>query len=75
MVHRLMMILKITSIFKGFLVNCYSSIEARVNGQNFIIHPQEGTYSYIHDFEDFNMPSETLIVGVEDPENFRFIRL
>jgi len=59
--------------FKGFLVNCYSPIEAKVNGQNFIIHPQEGTYTYIHDFEDFNIPSETLIVGVENPENFRFI--
>lgn len=59
--------------FKGFLVNCFSPIEAKINGSEFIIKPQEGTYSYIHDFENFRIPPHTLVIGVENPENFRFI--
>lgn len=59
--------------FKGFIVNCFSPIEAKINGSEFIIKPQEGTYSYIHDFEDFRIPPHTLVIGVENPENFRFI--
>lgn len=60
--------------FKGFLVNCYSPVEARINGQDLIVFPQEGTYTYIHDFEDFTIPSNTLIVGIENPESFRYIK-
>lgn len=59
--------------FKGFLVNSYSPIEAVIKGKKMIIAPKEGTYLYIHDFEDFVVPTKTLIVGVENPENFRFI--
>lgn len=59
--------------FKGFLVNCYSPIEAKINGHNFTLNPVEGTYTYIHDFEEFIIPPDTLIIGIENPENFRFI--
>jgi hypothetical protein len=59
--------------FKGFLVNCFSPVQANINGHKFVIEPKEGTYTYIHDFEGFNVPSETIIVGIENPENFRFI--
>lgn len=59
--------------FKGFLVNCASPIEGEINGNKFIIAPHEGTYTYIHDFEYFTIPPETLIIGIENPENFRFI--
>lgn len=59
--------------FKGFLVNCFTPIQAKINGDIFVIEPQEGTYTYIHDFESFNIPTETLVVGVENSENFRFI--
>ncbi|SMO39781.1 hypothetical protein SAMN06265379_101523 [Saccharicrinis carchari] len=60
--------------FKGFLVNCFSPVKTKMNGQDFLIKPQEGAYTYIHDFETFTIPPDTLIVGVENPENFRFIR-
>ncbi len=60
--------------FKGFLVNCFSPVKAKINGSEFVIKPQEGTYTYIHDFEDFHIPYNTLVIGVENPENFRFIR-
>lgn len=59
--------------FKGFLVNCSSPISAQINGNTFTLHPVEGTYTYIHDFESFEIPCNTLIVGIENPENFRFI--
>ncbi len=59
--------------FKGFLVNAYLPIEAIMNGQKFLIHPQIGTYTYIHDFDKFLIPPDTLIIGIENPENFRFI--
>ena len=59
--------------FKGFLVNCYSPVEAKINGCKILIAPQEGTYTYIHDFENFRIPPHTLVIGVENPENFRFI--
>ena len=59
--------------FKGFLVNCYSPVEARINELNLTINPCEGTYTYIHDFEHFAIAPNTLIVGIENPENFRFI--
>lgn len=66
--------LNVKRTFKGFLVNCYYPIEAGIHGQKFIINPIEGTYAYIHDFEKFTLPASTTIVGVENPENFRFIR-
>lgn len=59
--------------FKGFLVNCYTPLEASINKHNFTLHPQAGTYTYIHDFEDFVIPKNTVVVGIENPENFRFI--
>ncbi len=59
--------------FKGFLVNCYTPLETSINKHNFTLHPQAGTYTYIHDFEDFVIPQNTVVVGIENPENFRFI--
>lgn len=59
--------------FKGFLVNCTSPIKTTLNGQPFTIVPTEGAFTYIHDFEHFLLPKNTLIVGVENAENFRYI--
>lgn len=60
--------------FKGFLVNCYSTIRATIRGQEISINPQDGTYTYIHDYEEFVIPTATLIIGIENPENFRLIK-
>lgn len=59
--------------FKGFLVNSFTEIKAEVNGKPFPIFPQEGTYTYIHDFESFRLAPQVRIIGVENPENFRQI--
>ena len=65
--------LKALRTFKGFLVNCYSPLPATLNKENIIIHPQEGTFSFIYDFESFIPRANVTIVGIENPENFRHI--
>jgi hypothetical protein len=56
--------------FKGFLVNTYQPVEARLNGQELIIHPAEGTFQFIHGFEDFIPAPNVTIVNMENSENF-----
>ena len=65
--------LKALRTFKGFLVNCYSPLPAMLNKEAFILHPQEGTFAFIYDFEGFVPPANVTIVGIENPENFRHI--
>jgi hypothetical protein len=66
---------KIKSVrtFKGFLVNCYEPIQAKINGSETVINPTAGTFQFIYDFETFKIPQGITIVGVENPENFRYI--
>ena len=59
--------------FKGFLVNSYSPIQAVINGNSILINPEIGTFTFIYDFESFEIPENTIIVGIENPENFRYI--
>lgn len=59
--------------FKGFLVNCYYPIFAELNGKSIIISPPTGTFSFIYDFESFIPEKDVTIVGIENPENFRYI--
>lgn len=59
--------------FKGFLVNCYEPIEVRINQKRTFLHPMPGLFHFVYDFEDF-VPNEQLtIVGIENPESFRYI--
>lgn len=67
--------LKSHRTFMGFLVNSLTPISASINGADFTIHPQEGTYSYIHDFHTFQIPPNITVVGIENAENFRYITL
>jgi hypothetical protein len=59
--------------FKGFLVNCYQPINATINNSPTIINPTEGTFTFIYDFESFIIPKNVTIIGIENPENFRYI--
>lgn len=59
--------------FKGFLVNCYCPIEAELNGKKIMLNPVEGLFQFIYDFERFIPSSNITIVGVENPESFRFV--
>lgn len=60
--------------FKGFLVNCFQPLECVMNHHPITIGPQEGTFTFIYDFENFLPSPDVTIVGIENPENFRQIQ-
>lgn len=59
--------------FTGFLVNSYQSIDAMLNGLPISIHPVEGSYLFVADYQYFSVPENVVIVGVENAENFRYV--
>jgi hypothetical protein len=66
---------KLTAVrtFKGFLINSYQAIEATLNGNPFHILPTEGSFTFVSDYESFDLPKHVTVVGLENPENFRHI--
>lgn len=65
--------LKALRTFKGFLVNSYFHMQAKLNGQEITISPVPGAFNFIYDFESFIPENDITIVGIENPENFRHI--
>ena len=65
--------LKRVRTFKGFLVNCYIPIQAKINGKPITLNPVKGTFQFIYDFEKFIISQNIMIVGIENPENFRYV--
>lgn len=59
--------------FKGFLVNSYFPIQATLNYEQLLINPIKGSFYFVYDFERFIIPAELTVVGIENPENFRYI--
>lgn len=59
---------------KGFLVNSYEPIKAMLNNCPLEIRPPEGSYTFIYDYENFRIPEDVLVMGIENSENFRRIR-
>ena len=66
--------LKSIRTFKGFLVNCFQPVECKLNGKQITIEPQEGTFTFIYDYDSFTPSDNITIVGIENPENFRHIQ-
>jgi hypothetical protein len=66
--------LKSIRTFKGFLVNCFQPVDCIINGEQIIIHPTEGTFTFIYDCENFLAAGNITIVGIENPSNFRHIQ-
>ena len=66
--------LKMRRSFPGFLVNSYEAIDVQLNGRSCIILPEEGSCVFVSDWEHFLIPNDVTVVGIENPENFRFIR-
>lgn len=60
--------------FKGFLVNCYTPIQASLLGQPVMIAPPEGSYTFIFDYTEFHIPEHVVVIGIENAENFRQIK-
>ena len=58
----------------GFLINSYENIECFLNGKPFLVNPQEGSFIFISDWEQFSIPEDVVVIGVENMENFRMIR-
>ena len=59
--------------FKGFLVNCYEPVDVLLNHSKTTLQPLSGLFHFIYDYENFIPDSQCTIVGVENPENFRYI--
>ena len=58
----------------GFLINSYENIECLLNCKPFLVNPQEGCFIFISDWEQFSIPEDVVVIGVENMENFRMIR-
>ena len=65
--------IRITRSCKGFLVNCYEPIPVSLNGKHFDLNPPDGSYVFIADYENFFIPENVIVVGVENMENFHYI--
>jgi len=44
-----------------------------LNQEQLLINPPTGSFLFLYDFEQFFVPEDITIVGVENPENFRYI--
>ncbi len=66
--------LKSIRTFKGFLVNCYEPIKASLEGKEIVLQPADGSFTFISDCENFRIDEDVTIVGVENAENFKYIK-
>ncbi len=60
--------------FLGFMVNSYEPIPVSLAGKQFMLLPEDGTFVFIYDFRTFTVPEDVIVVGVENAENFRYVR-
>ncbi|MGM9786049.1 MAG: hypothetical protein ACI3ZS_04365 [Candidatus Cryptobacteroides sp.] len=58
----------------GFPVNSYEPIVCRLHGREFVVNPQEGSFLFVADWQEFSVPEDVVVVGIENMENFRLIR-
>lgn len=63
-----------TRVFRGFLLNCYMPIEATLHDEPCVLSPLQGTSIFMQDYEDFRIPEDVVVVGMENGENFQRIR-
>ena len=58
----------------GFPVNSYEPIVCSLHGREFVVNPQEGSFQFVADWQEFRIPEDVVVVGIENMENFRLIR-
>ena len=58
----------------GFPVNSYEPIKCSLSGNDYVINPPEGSFVFIDNWQQFTMPEDVVVVGIENMENFRMIR-
>lgn len=66
--------LRYTRVFKGFLLNCYEPIEATLHNEHLLLSPLQGTSVFMQDYDHFRIPEDIVVVGIENGENFQYIR-
>lgn len=59
--------------FTGFLVNTFEPLKCTLNGNEIIVSPTVGTFTFIYDFQTFTIPDDAIVIGIENAENFRYI--
>ena len=59
----------------GFPVNVIAPLSVRLGERKILLCPCPGSFLYISDFLQFRIPSNTIVVGVENMENFRLPEL
>ncbi|MDE6717032.1 MAG: hypothetical protein K2J70_02465 [Muribaculaceae bacterium] len=59
----------------GFAVNSFHPVSGRLDDKEIVINPMDGTFLFICDWKNFSIPEETVVVGVENMENFRKVAL
>ncbi len=55
----------------GFPVNVIGPLSVRLGDRKILMCPCPGSFLYINDFLNFRIPSNAIVVGVENMENFR----
>ena len=58
----------------GFPVNSYEPISCSLCDKEFVVNPPEGSFVFIDNWQQFSIPQDIVVVGVENMENFRMIR-
>ena len=58
----------------GFPVNSYEPISCSLCDKDFVVNPHEGSFVFIDNWQQFSIPQDIVVVGIENMENFRRIR-
>ncbi len=58
----------------GFPVNSYEPISCSLCDKDFVVNPREGSFVFIDNWQQFSIPQDIVVVGIENMENFRRIR-
>ena len=48
----------------GFPVNSYEPIECFLDGNPFVVNPQEGIFLFVSDWEKFIIPEDVVVIGM-----------
>ena len=59
----------------GFPINSYGPIACSLCGDKFVVNPPEGSFVFIDNWQHFSIPEDIVVVGIENMENFRMIRM
>lgn len=60
--------------FKGFMVNAYEPVKTMYKNKTMVLDLRDGVFQFIYDYETFYPEDGVTIVGIENPENFRYIQ-